>query len=362
VSDSLPPPPGKKKWPLALALVLLILAVVVYMMVFSSSHGGSGNSGRGTAASSVVPADVSVGSRVPEKGDIVKFGRYEQDNDLSNDEPIEWIVLDVDEANGKVLLISRYGLDAQPYNTTYASVTWENCTLRTWLNEDFLNAAFSEGERAGILTTTVDNSKKQRFSRWDTRGGGNTEDRVFLLSYAEANRYLSVKYWKEDDGNNTKSRVAPTDYAIETGAYSTDNYQTADGKPAGWWWLRMPGLSNFDAPYVHNGGSLYYEAVFRDYGVVRPAFWLNLYAADEKDGDTTVKIHGIVYYNTKKVIPVEPEESAIVNEELPINGSMTDKKITAYAFINDEQSDDILVCLIDGEWYQFLATERVGQP
>ena len=41
---------------------------------------------------------------------------------------------------------------------------------------------------------------------------------------------------------------------------------------------------------------------------------------------------------------------------------MTDKKITAYAFINDEQSDDILVCLIDGEWYQFLATERVGQP
>ena len=110
------------------------------------------------------------------------------------------------------------------------------------------------------------------------------------------------------------------------------------------------------------GGSLYYEAVFRDYGVVRPAFWLNLYAADEKGGDTTVKIHGIVYYNTKKVIPVEPEESAIVNEELPINGSMTDKKITAYAFINDEQSGDILVCLIDGEWYQFLAIERAGRP
>ena len=81
-----------------------------------------------------------------------------------------------------------------------------------------------------------------------------------------------------------------------------------------------------------------------------------------KGGDTTVKILGVVYYNTKKVIPVEPDESAIVNEELSINGSMTDQKTTAYAFINDEQSGDILVCLIDGEWYQFLATERVGQP
>ena len=85
-------------------------------------------------------------------------------------------------------------------------------------------------------------------------------------------------------------------------------------------------------------------------------------AAIEKDGDTTVKINGIVYYNTKKAIPVEPDESVIVNEELPLDGSMTDEKITAFAFINDGQSDGILVCLIDGEWYQFIATERVGQP
>ena len=292
-------------------------------------------------------------------GSVVTFGTYPQTKEGTDQTPIEWIVLDYDVANNKALLISRYGLDAVPYNTKWKDVTWEQCTLRAWLNSEFLNRAFSAKEQSAILITNVDNSSEQGNSQWKTVGGNNTSDRIFLLSYAEANRYLGVTRY---DSNNTKSRVAPTDYAIETGAYSTDNYQTADGKPAGWWWLRMPGLSNFDAPYVHNGGSLYYEAVFRDYGVVRPAFWLNLYAADEKDGDTTVKIHGIVYYNTKKVIPVEPEESAIVNEELPINGSMTDKKITAYAFINDEQSDDILVCLIDGEWYQFLATERVGQP
>ncbi len=45
-----------------------------------------------------------------------------------------------------------------------------------------------------------------------------------------------------------------------------------------------------------------------------------------------------------------------------LNRHMIDEKITAYAFINEEQLSDNLVCLIDGEWYQFIATERVGQP
>ncbi len=85
-------------------------------------------------------------------------------------------------------------------------------------------------------------------------------------------------------------------------------------------------------------------------------------AAIEKDGDTTVKINDVVYYNTKKAIPVEPDESVIVNKELSLDGSLTDEKITAYAFVNDEQLGDILVCLIDGEWYQFIATDRAGQP
>lgn len=67
---------------------------------------------------------------------------------------------------------------------------------------------------------------------------------------------------------------------------------------------------------------------------------------------------GVVYYNTKKAISVEPDERVIVNGELPPDGSRTDEKITAYAFINEGQSGDILVCLIDGDWYQFIATER----
>ena len=316
------------------------------------------------ASVSTVLAETPITQSFDTIGSIVTFGRYEQDgNEENGPEEIEWIVLDVQD--GKVLLLSRYGLEVKPYNTEHTKhteVTWETCTLRAWLNSDFLNKAFSAEEQSAILTTEVDNSGAQGYSKWSTSGGNNTQDKIFLLSYAEANRYLGVTF---EDRNNTLSRVAPTDYAIKTGAWTSDSYQTADGKPAGWWWLRSPGsdLVPGSAAGVDYDGSIYSDVVCHvDSTVVRPAFWLDLNAADEKDGDTTVKIHGVVYYNTKKVIPVEPDESAIVNEELPINGSMTDKKTTAYAFINDEQSGDILVCLIDGEWYQFLATERAGQP
>lgn len=85
-------------------------------------------------------------------------------------------------------------------------------------------------------------------------------------------------------------------------------------------------------------------------------------SAAEKDGDTTVRIEDVVYYNTKKAVPVEPDESVIVKEELLLDGSMSGEKITAYAFLREEQAGDTLVCLIDGEWYRFAATERVGRP
>lgn len=145
-------------------------------------------------------------------GNYVTFGRYPQTKAGKDKTPIEWLVLARD--GNKALLISRYGLDAQPYNKDNTSVTWETCTLRTWLNGMFYNKAFSSAEQAAILTTNVDNSKSQCYSGWNTSGGNNTQDKVFLLSYAEASKYFGVTY----NSSNTKSRVAPTAYAIAQGA------------------------------------------------------------------------------------------------------------------------------------------------
>ena len=204
-------------------------------------------------------------------GNYVSFGTYPQTKAGNDATPIEWLVLARD--GNKALLISRYGLDAQPYNKDKANVTWENCTLRTWLNSTFYNKAFSSAEQAAILTTNVDNSKNQCYSGYRTNGGNNTQDKVFLLSYAEANKYFGVTY---NNSSNTKSRVAPTAYAIAQGGWTSPSKKTADGTAAGWWLLRSPGSYQRYAAYVSSDGSLRDHNV--DYGSasVRPALWVNV--------------------------------------------------------------------------------------
>ena len=219
-------------------------------------------------------------------GNIVTFGRYEQDNNTANGpEQIEWIVLDVQE--GKSLLLSRYALDVQPYNTEFVNTTWQTSTLRKWLNDGFVNKAFTAQERIGILTTNVDNNKGQGYSKWSTSGGPNTDDKVFLLSYAETHKYLGVT-----DGNieNIKSRVAPTFYAIQNGANTSISYKTEDDRRAGWWWLRSPGIGQDYGAFVGSGGYLCYYYVHISFGCIRPALWIDLGSAVFKVVETENQI------------------------------------------------------------------------
>ena len=197
-------------------------------------------------------------------GDIIEFGAYEQDNDTSNGkEPIEWLVLERD--GDKVLVISKYALDAKPYNTEYEDVTWETCTLRTWLNETFLNKAFNEAEQSMIQTTEVSADKNPDYS---TDPGNATEDKIFLLSIDEANKYFA---------SDEARKCVPTAYAIANGAYTGDDYKV-EGASTCWWWLRSPGNFQSFAAFVGNGGVVvsYGYFVLDDYGCVRPAMWIDL--------------------------------------------------------------------------------------
>ena len=144
-------------------------------------------------------------------GDIVKFGSYEQDNNLSNGaEKIEWIVLDA--LDGKYLLLSRQVLDAHAYNDVEKAVSWETCTLRKWLNEDFLATAFTDREQKKIPTVTNENPDNEEFG---IAGGNVTRDQVFLLSYPEAKKYLNL-----ENGYGIS-----TDYAVAQGAITYDSFK-----------------------------------------------------------------------------------------------------------------------------------------
>ena len=190
-------------------------------------------------------------------GDIVYFGTYEQDNDTSNGkEDIEWLVLA--KKGNRILVISDKALDRQPYNSSRTRVTWETCTLRKWLNNDFINAAFSAEERAKIPTVTVSADKNPSYS---TSPGNNTTDKVFLLSITEVNKYFS---------SDSAWQCRGTAYCYAQGAYKAGNGNC-------WWWLRSPGYTQSSAANVYDGGDVNEigNNVFLD-NAVRPAMWISI--------------------------------------------------------------------------------------
>ena len=114
--------------------------------------------------------------------DCVYFGKYPQsDRTGEASEAIKWRVLSVSE--GEALLIADSNLDVQRYNDSFGMVTWENSTLRSWLNDYFLNKAFSIEEQNYILDTVVDNFSDNQYG---ISGGNDTVDKVFILSADEA--------------------------------------------------------------------------------------------------------------------------------------------------------------------------------
>ena len=205
-------------------------------------------------------------------GDKLTFGHYEQDCDPDDGpEPIEWTVAAVD--GSRVLLISEKILDARPYHDDLApqKTAWDACTLRQWLNGEFLASAFSAEEQASIPEVDVDNAGREKSigdvgSYMVTQGSPNTRDRVFLPSYQEMIRYMSVR--------NPEDRAGTcTPYA--TARFGT-NYDVG-------WWLRGP-VSDEDyamMPFVFMAGqysmsegvSTGWKRVNKRCGL-RPALWL----------------------------------------------------------------------------------------
>ena len=86
---------------------------------------------------------------------------YEQDGNTANGkEPIEWIVLDKSGGN-TYLLLSLYVLDSAKWSDgtekgsgalkERGSITYEDSSIRTFLNEKFSPAAFGDEELKYIL-------------------------------------------------------------------------------------------------------------------------------------------------------------------------------------------------------------------
>ena len=172
----------------------------------------------------------------------VKFGSYEQDNDLTNgSEDIEWLVIDYQDGN--YLLLSKYILDTRYMEDTPTEKSWKDCSLRKWLQTDFISQAFNETEQKYILSVYLKDTE--------------TTDRVFLLNREEAFNLVFSSSDRYGLG---------TPYALEQGL-SVEN-----GNPEiySWWWLRTS-----NQKYGSASGYAYGESNSgRSMYGVRPAIWL----------------------------------------------------------------------------------------
>ncbi|MBQ8135945.1 MAG: hypothetical protein IJ174_00725 [Clostridia bacterium] len=205
----------------------------------------------------------------PQAGDIVQMGCWPQSHSGYDRTPIEWIVLDIDEENGRALLISRYLLEPVAYSDSLAPTTWETSDLRRWFNGTFLYTAFTSEEQVKILYTEVDNSPSQGCRTWQVDGGGNTVDKVFALSYAETRQYF---------GFTRRAQGILTDHASRGGKSHCliSDTEHPNGQRVGWWWMRSPGMNMTTAEAMTDDGPAVPYSITEERICARPAFWLQL--------------------------------------------------------------------------------------
>lgn len=273
--------------------------VLAFAMAGCASTGAS--SGNGTGDNSSI-GETSAESYDEQTFTTVTFGAYEQDGSEGNGaEAIEWYVLD--EQDGKSLLISKYVLDAIAYSDVDEGVVWSSSSprpttdvewadssLRAWLNGEFLESAFDSNERASIQTTTNTDTKNNATHTARTAADSSvhqakqTDDKVFLLSVAEAKSYFH---------NNAARAAKPTEYALGKGVYTgiaTDASGQVDEARSGMavWWLRTNGYYAgyesvvTDDGYVHGDG-------YRINGEVHDGFENHGHEASELGGNMGVR-------------------------------------------------------------------------
>jgi hypothetical protein len=97
------------------------------------------------------------------EGETIRFGNY------------EWIILKADIETRKMLVLSKSRITYLPFNDKDELVTWKNCSLRNWLNNEFIKE-FSNLERKHIIETYVE----------------GVNDKIFLLSKQEYYDYYEI--------------------------------------------------------------------------------------------------------------------------------------------------------------------------
>ena len=222
-------------------------------------------------------------------GDIVQMGTYEQDGDAETEDPICWDVLDKD--GDAVLLISYDVIAYQRFSDSRKCVIWEDSEIRTWLNQEFYAEAFDEEEQTSIRETTLENPSTVGFAAHVDPSGDvqvresrpDTKDKIFLLSWKEAEQYYgnrltdaSVLGRRPSRAVLQKRKAIFTDLIIEElPAMYPYSRHLPDGTERLSWMLRSTGMKDYTIFVIGYEGK--WDQDYPDsYNGVRPVMWVNV--------------------------------------------------------------------------------------
>lgn len=204
--------------------------------------------------------------------------------------PIEWEVLDSDADN--YLLISKKILDYHTFTSF-----WHESDLRSWLNEDFYNIAFTSEEKLSMAKIThstryypyddayIDHKEPQYIE---------TSDYVTLLDKNEAQK---AAYGYEEGGEESESRVA------YCSAYANSS-EKADS-----WWVCDPAVwfyGNLQETFITPEGKVSSWFGTYSYGV-RPVIKVKKSAVSTQKPDVNFDFSLSGYDEEQKVIEALPD-------------------------------------------------------
>lgn len=276
-----------KKWYIMLAFAMLLLSGCGKQAESTEATTEESNTEEPEPATTEALETVTL--KDAEIGDIVQMGTYEQDGDAETEDPICWDVLDKD--GDAVLLISHDVIAYHRFSDSRKCVIWEDSEIRTWLNQEFYAEAFDEEEQASIRETTLENLSTVGFAAHVDPSGDvqvresrpDTKDKIFLLSWKEAEQYYgnrltdaSVLGRRPSRAVLQKRKAIFTDLIIEElPAMYPYSRHLPDGTERLSWMLRSTGMKDYNILVIGYEGK--WDQDYPDsYNGVRPAMWVNV--------------------------------------------------------------------------------------
>lgn len=279
--------------------------------------------------------------------DKISFGSYYQSVKF-NKQPIKWRILSVNEDGTDAFVMSDRALDCKRYNDNGVykegsiyldfSCTWETSTIRSWLNNEFLNEAFSAKEQAIIHNSEVVNDDNPRYG---TDGGNNTIDKAYLLSDSEIrnDEYGYSYMWKYN--------ITETDYAKLNGSHGT-------------MWLRSPGQTNNGTVSVGFQGNIYDgidDFIGDEYKAVCPVMHIDLTSGMVEDAGEVDSYNNTTQSNNGYNNPVKGDNGNVIWDCVYFGNynqdGITDKEPIEWRVLSVEEDDVFLMSdkVLDNRYY-----------